>query len=78
MNSELQRPRICISLGPHWAYRFGLDYLTYRRVIRTAGGQSFTTWPHGSGVTQIPRFDGLVLAGGEDIEPDGRVWRGRR
>lgn len=69
MSTDSDRPRICISLGPHWAYRFGLDHLTYRRVIRSAGGQSFTTWPLGSGVAQIPRFDGLMLAGGENIEP---------
>ena len=72
------RPRISISLDRHWAYRFGWDWLTYRRLIRRAGGVAKTIFYHHSPLALDPingipttyeQSDGLLLGGGIDIDP---------
>lgn len=78
MASKRDRPRICISLDRHWMYRLGLDWLTYQRLIRRAGGMPSTIHYHRHGGisnaasfdlhTHGP-FDGLLLGGGIDVDP---------
>lgn len=74
MSAQAPRPRICISLGRHWMYRLGLDWFTYRRLIRRAGGKPFTVHHHLHNAlltddAGIPFFDGLLLGGGIDVHP---------
>jgi putative glutamine amidotransferase len=59
-------------------HRLGLDWFTYRRLIRRAGGAPFTVsvannhptnLASGSGPSELPNFDGLLLGGGVDVDP---------
>lgn len=55
-------------------YRLGVDWFTYRRLIRRAGGIPFTVHHTGaelgfSGEAGARQFDGLLLGGGVDVDP---------
>jgi len=73
------RPRIFVSLDRHWIYRLGLDWLTYQRLIRRAGGVPRTIYYHSdTGIIDSMNldlysgqsFDGLLLGGGVDVDPN--------
>lgn len=74
MSNRGDKPRICISLDRHWMYRLGVDWFTYRRLIRRAGGVPFTVNHHArvkfgcSNESEARRFDGLLLGGGVDVD----------
>lgn len=66
-------PRVLISLGRHWIYRLGLDWVTYRRLICRGGGVPRTVYYHsdaGIDLDNCGSFDGLLLGGGVDVDPN--------
>ena len=72
----MSRPVIGISTYREQA-RFGawntsadLLHATYARSVEAAGGVAVLLPPQTSGAAEIvPRLDGLIIAGGADVEP---------
>ena len=71
------KPRVCVSLCRSWAYALGWHWLTYRRLIRRAGGDPlYVKSPRDSAVDAevaasraLEGCQALVLGGGEHVAP---------
>ena len=77
MTERDAKPRICVTVDPHWMHRLGLDWFTYRRLVRQAGGTPYPVKQYTSAVesssdggppSRGADFDGLLLGGGANVD----------